>query len=135
MRLTQAQIDALAKEGAIREEDNRRVHKHSAINRKDEPEHVQAEALPEPSPPANPNDEISRALELVASAINDAQHRDIDLKQTFQDIFSTAIKSNEEIKSALCSALTESKKPKEWLFRIERNTSGVMTSIRATELN
>jgi polyhydroxyalkanoate synthesis regulator phasin len=132
MKLTQSQIDELAKAGALREEDGRRVHKMSPINRAKVEAVIDAIIAPEIVKESS-GDELSRAMYLIAETIKDSQVGESQARTLIQDILNTTLKSHGEALCALKDALIKKETPKEWTFDVVRNTAGVMTKIIAKE--
>lgn len=132
IHLTQAQIDELAKAGALREEDGRRVHKMSPINRANIEAAIEAIVATE-IVKESPGDELSHAIHLIAETIKDSQASESESRTLIQDILNATLQSHGEALCALKDALIEKKAPKEWTFDIVRDISGKMTSIKASE--
>lgn len=140
LKLTQAEIDALVKDGALREEDGRRIHKMSPINRAKTVEvsniieDVVAPAK-EPEKQDVPSD-FGRAIDSIATAIRDSKESESESRTLFQDILKTALKSNEEVLTSIehvKGVLNQKQPPKIWHFEVMYNSAGRIATITATE--
>jgi hypothetical protein len=86
LKLSQSEIDEMARDGVIREEDGRRVHKMSPLNR------------PETSEPDGPEpqkgDDIGASLRLIAAAINDSTAQQKEFCNLMREILTQCLQSH-----------------------------------------